>query len=64
MSFTSKSGQHEDGVRVTYDVGFTVLSIFTSVAGCITTLELLHRRTSTKGLFNWYVAVTSKPCHR
>jgi hypothetical protein len=40
---------------VTYDAGYIVLSFFVSLLGCITTLELLQRRTSTHGAYNWYV---------
>ena len=40
---------------VSYDVGYVVLSFFTSLVGCVTTLELLNRRTSTRGAYNWYV---------
>ena len=40
--------------HVSYDAGFIVLSYFVSLIGCITTLQLLYRRTSTKGLDNWY----------
>jgi NO-binding membrane sensor protein with MHYT domain len=39
---------------VSYDAGYIVLSFFTSAVGCITTLELLKRRTSTRGGYNWY----------
>ena len=40
---------------VSYDAGHIVLSFFTSLIGCVTTVELLQRRTSTKGAYNWYV---------
>lgn len=53
----NKPPQVEVGVPLTYDVGFTVLSVFTSFAGCVTTLELLHRRTSIKGLYNWFLFI-------
>ena len=39
---------------VSYDAGYVVLSFFTSLVGCVTTLELLNRRTSTRGAYNWY----------
>ena len=42
---------------VTYDWRHVVLSFFTSLLGCITTLELLQRRTSTKGGYNWQVGL-------
>jgi hypothetical protein len=38
-----------------YNVGFIVLSCFVSVIGCWTALELLHKRTTTRGYYNWYV---------
>lgn len=41
-------------IGVSYMPGFIVLSYVVSVMGCITTLELLHRRTSRSGLYNWY----------
>jgi NO-binding membrane sensor protein with MHYT domain len=37
----------------TYDGRHIVLSFFTSLLGCVTTLELLQRRTSTRGAYNW-----------
>lgn len=36
-----------------YNAGYIVLSYIVSLAGCVTTLELLHRRTSRLGLYNW-----------
>jgi NO-binding membrane sensor protein with MHYT domain len=45
---------------VTYDAGYIVLSFFVSLLGCITTLELLQRRTSTHGAYNWYVYTSTK----
>ena len=44
-----------DFVFHSYDAGFIVLSYVVSVVGCWTSLELLHKRTSSKGLYNWYV---------
>jgi hypothetical protein len=41
--------------NVAYNAGQIVLSFFTSMIGCVTTLELLKRRTSTQGAYNWYV---------
>lgn len=35
--------------------GFIVLSYIVSYVGAWTTLELLHKRTSGRGLYNWYV---------
>jgi hypothetical protein len=40
---------------VSYDAGYITLSFFTSLVGCVTTLEVLNRRTSTRGAYNWYV---------
>ncbi|KAL9115434.1 MAG: hypothetical protein Q9227_000755 [Pyrenula ochraceoflavens] len=42
-----------------YNAGYIVLSYIVSLVGCITTLELLHRRTSRLGLYNWYLLITS-----
>ncbi|KAJ5356338.1 hypothetical protein N7517_010947 [Penicillium concentricum] len=50
---------NEPVVRVTYLAGYIVLSYVISAMGCATTLELLHRRTSRSGLFNWYLLLTS-----
>ncbi|KGO65255.1 Uncharacterized protein PITC_072480 [Penicillium italicum] len=50
---------HEPSVRVTYLAGYIVLSYVIGAMGCATTLELLHRRTSRSGLFNWYLLLTS-----
>jgi NO-binding membrane sensor protein with MHYT domain len=36
-----------------YDAGFVTLSYLVSLVGCVTTLELIHRRTSTHGAHNW-----------
>jgi NO-binding membrane sensor protein with MHYT domain len=47
---------------VRYNAGFIVLSYLVSLVGCITTLELLHRRTSRRGLYNWYLLVSSCIC--
>ncbi|CAI7623754.1 unnamed protein product [Penicillium glandicola] len=46
-------------VHVTYLAGYIVLSYVISAMGCATTLELLHRRTSRSGVFNWYLLLTS-----
>ncbi|KAL4778209.1 hypothetical protein BJX76DRAFT_152915 [Aspergillus varians] len=50
-----------DGERiaVSYLPGYIALSYVVSVMGCITTLELLHRRTSTAGFYNWYLLLSS-----
>jgi NO-binding membrane sensor protein with MHYT domain len=37
-----------------YNPGFVVLSYVVSFIGAVTTLELLHRRTSARGFYNWY----------
>ncbi|KKK16861.1 hypothetical protein ARAM_005958 [Aspergillus rambellii] len=52
----SVTGEH---ARVSYLGGYIFLSYVVSVMGCTTTLELLHRRTSTAGLYNWYLLLTS-----
>ena len=49
-------------VAVHYNAGFIVLSYLVSLVGCITTLELLQRRTSRRGLYNWYLLVASCIC--
>ena len=38
-----------------YNPGYIALSFIVSFAGCWTTLELLHRRTCTSGVYNWSV---------
>ncbi|KAL6233039.1 hypothetical protein BDW75DRAFT_8163 [Aspergillus navahoensis] len=48
-----------EAIAVSYLPGYIVLSYVISVMGCITTLELLHRRTSTAGFYNWYLLLTS-----
>ncbi|KAL4904950.1 hypothetical protein BDW74DRAFT_24108 [Aspergillus multicolor] len=48
-----------EAMAVSYLPGFIFLSYVISVMGCITTLELLHRRTSTAGFYNWYLLLTS-----
>jgi hypothetical protein len=35
--------------------GFVVLSYVVSYIGALTTVELLQRRTSSRGWYNWYV---------
>lgn len=50
-------------VLQSYNAGFIVLSYLISLAGCVTCLELLHRRTSRLGLYNWYVIASPfLPC--
>jgi hypothetical protein len=44
-----------------YNAGLIVLSYVISLMGCATALELLHRRTSRFGLYNWYVKPSPKP---
>ncbi|KAJ5479275.1 hypothetical protein N7530_004784 [Penicillium desertorum] len=53
------STDHEPLVRVRYLAGYIILSYVISAMGCTTTLELLHRRTSRSGLYNWYLLLTS-----
>ncbi|PWY84864.1 MHYT domain signaling protein [Aspergillus heteromorphus CBS 117.55] len=50
---------HGDYAHVSYMGGFIFLAYVVSVMGCTTTLELLHRRTSRAGLYNWYLLLTS-----
>jgi hypothetical protein len=38
-----------------YNPGFVVLSFMISYVGAWTTMELLQKRTSWKGSYNWYV---------
>jgi hypothetical protein len=38
-----------------FHAGFVILSYFVSFIGALTTLELIHCRTATKGLYNWLV---------
>ncbi|KAL2830772.1 hypothetical protein BDW59DRAFT_13954 [Aspergillus cavernicola] len=49
-------GEH---ASVSYLGGYIFLSYVVSVMGCTTTVELLHRRTSTAGFYNWYLLLTS-----
>ncbi|EAW13002.1 MHYT domain-containing protein [Aspergillus clavatus NRRL 1] len=57
----SNIGDHSNGspVAVSYLAGYIFLSYVVSTMGCATTLELLHRRTSRAGLYNWYLLLTS-----
>ncbi|CAG8332751.1 unnamed protein product [Penicillium salamii] len=55
----STDAQVEPVARVTYLAGYIFLSYVISAMGCATTLELLHRRTSRSGLYNWYLLLTS-----
>ena len=36
-----------------YGIGFVILSYLVSLTGCWTSLELLHRRTGSRGYYNW-----------
>ncbi|KAH8586914.1 hypothetical protein B0O99DRAFT_585253 [Bisporella sp. PMI_857] len=42
-----------------FSVGYVVLSYAVSYVGAWTTLELINRRTSGRGLYNWYLLVGS-----
>ncbi|KAI9045267.1 putative MHYT domain signaling protein [Aspergillus affinis] len=53
------SREYAANVGVTYLAGYIFLSYVVSLMGCTTTLELLHRRTSRAGLYNWYLLLTS-----
>lgn len=50
--FTQYEGQI---VSQSYHVGFVVLSCLVSFIGAASTLELINRRTGSKGLYNKYV---------
>lgn len=45
-----------------FAVGYIVLSYVVSYVGAWTTLELMNRRTSGRGLYNWYAQIS--PSHR
>ncbi|KAA8652473.1 uncharacterized protein ATNIH1004_001377 [Aspergillus tanneri] len=51
--------KYGDDIGVSYLAGYIILSYVVSTMGCATTLELLHRRTSGSGLYNWYLLLTS-----
>lgn len=53
---TVKMAEISDLLAVSYDPGYIVLSYMISVMGCVTSLEMLHRRTSRSGLLNWFVS--------
>ncbi|KAJ5746158.1 hypothetical protein N7520_011340 [Penicillium odoratum] len=56
----SGAGDQDDSlVHVNYLGGYIFLSYVISSMGCATTLELLHRRTSRSGFYNWYLLLTS-----
>ncbi|KAJ5946860.1 hypothetical protein N7454_003699 [Penicillium verhagenii] len=56
----SGAGTNDDDlVHVSYLGGYIFLSYVISSMGCATTLELLHRRTSRSGFYNWYLLLTS-----
>jgi NO-binding membrane sensor protein with MHYT domain len=42
-----------------YSPGYIALSWSVSLVGSLSTLELLHLRTSGRGLYNWYLLVGS-----
>ncbi|RDL31329.1 uncharacterized protein BP5553_09538 [Venustampulla echinocandica] len=42
-----------------FSVGYAVLSYVVSYVGAWTTLELINRRTSGRGLYNWYILIGS-----
>ncbi|KAK7906149.1 hypothetical protein LTR67_000875 [Exophiala xenobiotica] len=57
--FVGKSIVAASPTVVTYDAGYVVLSFFTSLIGCLTTIELIQRRTSKRGAYNWFLLVAS-----
>ncbi|KAJ9497476.1 hypothetical protein H2202_006900 [Exophiala xenobiotica] len=58
--FVGKSIVAASPTVVSYDAGYVVLSFFTSLIGCLTTIELIQRRTSKRGAYNWYAPVISR----
>ncbi|KAL8845949.1 MAG: hypothetical protein Q9221_008928 [Calogaya cf. arnoldii] len=42
-----------------FSAGYIVLSYLVSFVGCWTTLKLLHRRTSHRGYYNWYLLLAA-----
>jgi NO-binding membrane sensor protein with MHYT domain len=58
--FVGKSIVAASPTVVTYDAGYVVLSFFTSLIGCLTTIELIQRRTSKRGAYNWYALMISR----
>ncbi|KAJ5619996.1 hypothetical protein N7510_003980 [Penicillium lagena] len=55
---------HDDPrIPVFYLAGYILLSYVISAMGCATTVELLHRRTSRAGFYNWYVLTLAKIDH-
>lgn len=44
-----------------YNLGFVILSIIISYIGSWTTLELIHKRTFSRGWYNWYEAIPPHP---
>ena len=46
---------NRDLISHSYDPGFIVLSYLVSLAGCWTSIELLNKRTGSRGYYNWYV---------
>ena len=57
MDLTSYVGQQ---LYPSYKPGYIVLSYVISLTGCWTTLELLRRRTSSRGWYNWYNLLKSR----
>lgn len=51
---------NRDLISHSYDPGFIVLSYLISLAGCWTSLELLHRRTGSRGYYNSYVNIAAR----
>lgn len=53
----------ESRISVSYLAGYIILSYVISSMGCATTLELLHRRTSRAGFYNWYALTLAQLDH-
>lgn len=55
MATVNTGLQYGQLVNSTAAPGYVALSYIVSVVGCITALELLHRRHHYSGRYNWYV---------
>ena len=62
MSEVVERAHANEKIFPSYYAGFIVLSYVISLVGCATALELLHRRTSRFGLYNWYVKFPEFNC--
>lgn len=62
-NMTSAGTQDAGPMHSSYLPGYIFLSYVISSMGCATTLELLHRRTSRSGFYNWYTSPPHDPNH-